>query len=87
MFSKSWKKQFVVLTNEGQILNSFNFARDYGKKPAASYSIVNCDGITTFEEDKTAKKPVPSGPPENGFAVRILGKPTYFSADTEEEAK
>ena len=78
----------MVLTNEGQILNSYNFARDYGKKAAASFSIVSCDGVTTYDEDTTPKKPAEfDGAPANGFVIRILGKPTFFSAESEEEAK
>ena len=88
LFSKGWKRQFVVLTKEGQVLDSFNFARDYGKKAVASFSIVNCEAVSTYDEDKTPKKPVAfDGAPANGFVVRILGRPTYFSADSEDEAK
>ena len=77
----------MALSDEGRILNSWNFARDYQKKPAAGLSFVNCDGVSTYEEDKTPKKPPAQRDVANNFVVRIHGKPTYFSAESEDEAK
>ena len=87
MFSKGWKHSLVALSEEGRILHSWHFARDYNKKSAASLSMVHCDGVTTYEDDKTPKKPAAHGDAANNFVVRISGKPNYFSAETEDEAK
>ena len=87
MFSKGWKHSLVALSDEGRILNFWYFARDYNKKPAGSLSMVHCNGVITYEEDRTPKKPAPHGDLANNFVVRIRGKANYFSAESEEDAK
>ena len=87
LFAKGWKHSLVALTDEGRQIHSWNFARDYNKKPAAVLSLLHSEAAGTYEEDKTPKKPAAHGEVANNFFVRIAGKLHYFAAETEEEAK
>ena len=87
--SKGWKRNLVALTADGA-LHSYNTATDYigKKKPAATLHMSGCDGVETYADDKSPKKPgvPPNSAAENGFGVRVAGKLHYFVADTVEEA-
>ena len=82
-----WKRNLLALTDGA--VQIFNTAKDYGKKPAATLHMSGCDGIKRYLNDRAPKKPgvPPNSSAENGFVIKVAGKPHYFVADTVEESE